>query len=95
MLSDHVLRVRGGLGEQEVTDKPPNKNAHCTMLKLAGGVPAAGALIISLIFCIVLWVTKTRTVSQLSGSEMVFSLCILLPCTWYFVLLRVPGLVKV
>merc|ERR1719409_422233 len=26
---------------QEVQDKPPNKNAHCSLLKLAGGVPAA------------------------------------------------------
>lgn len=55
---------------QEVTDKPPNKNAHCAMLKLAGGMPAAGALLVTLILLIILWVTKTRTVPQLSGSEM-------------------------
>ena len=63
----------GAVGEQEVTDKPPNKNAHCAMLKLAGGMPAAGALLVTLILLIILWVTKTRTVPQLSGSEMVLS----------------------
>eukprot|EP00277_Geminigera_cryophila_P006496 CAMPEP_0179431500 /NCGR_PEP_ID=MMETSP0799-20121207/16381_1 /TAXON_ID=46947 /ORGANISM="Geminigera cryophila, Strain CCMP2564" /LENGTH=488 /DNA_ID=CAMNT_0021208475 /DNA_START=192 /DNA_END=1658 /DNA_ORIENTATION=- len=55
---------------QEVQDKPPNKNAHCSILKLAGGVPVAVGLLVALIVCIVLWITKTKNVEQLSGSEM-------------------------
>lgn len=55
---------------QEVQDKPPNKNAHCSLLKLAGGVPAAVTLALAVVVCFVLWVTKTKNVEQLSGDEM-------------------------
>jgi len=40
------------------------------VLKLAGGIPAGVALAFALIVCLVLWVTKTRKVAQLSKSEM-------------------------
>lgn len=39
-------------------------------MKLAGGVPVAAGLGIALIVCIVLWVTKTKNVPQLSSAEM-------------------------
>jgi hypothetical protein len=56
---------------QEVQDKPPNKNAHCSVLKLAGGLPAGVALAVAIIGCMVLWFTKTKNVEQLSSAEMV------------------------
>jgi len=62
--------VLGICETQEVQDNPPNKNAHCSVLKLAGGIPAGVALAFALIVCLVLWVTKTRKVAQLSKSEM-------------------------
>ena len=56
--------------EQEVRDKPPNKNAHCMILKLADGIPAAAGLAFAFILCLYLWFTKTKSRVQLSHDEM-------------------------
>jgi hypothetical protein len=55
---------------EERHDKPPNKSAHCIVLKSAGGIPAAVALGVALIVFLILWFTKTKNVAQLSKSEM-------------------------
>ena len=61
------------LDAQEIQDKPPNKNAHCSILKFAGGIPVAAGLVVALLATLYLWITKTKNVEQLSNAEMVSS----------------------
>eukprot|EP00960_Hanusia_phi_P046246 757718-Hanusia_phi.AAC.4 len=51
---------------QEVKDRPVNKNVYCTILRFAGGVPAAVLLIVGVVCTALLWMKKTKVVEQLS-----------------------------
>ncbi|EKX44238.1 hypothetical protein GUITHDRAFT_109697 [Guillardia theta CCMP2712] len=62
--------VIGICEQQEVKDRPVNKNVYCTILRFAGGVPAAVLLIVGVVCTALLWLKKTKVVEQLSSDEM-------------------------